>query len=87
MNYQDLFSLKTSIITKADDIRRSQVLTFYVKRLPSMKYQDLFSLKNKKKKKKKKKKIQIVECRLLQILLGALRVEILYAERMHSCPV
>ena len=31
-----------------------------------MKYQDLFSLKNKKKK--------FFECRLLQILLGALRV-------------
>ena len=33
-----------------------------------MKFQDLFSLKKKKKKKKKN------ECRLLQILLGALRV-------------
>ena len=31
-----------------------------------MKYQDFFSLKN--------KKIKIVECRLLQILIGALRV-------------
>ena len=33
-----------------------------------MKYQDLFSLKN-------KKKIKILECRLLQTLLGALRVK------------
>ena len=36
-----------------------------------MKCQDLFSLKKKKKKKKKKN----LECRLLQILLGALRVK------------
>ena len=36
-----------------------------------MKYQDLFSLKNKKKKKKKEQKL---ECRLLPILLGTLRV-------------
>ena len=35
-----------------------------------MKYQDLFSLKN-----KKKKKIKILECRLLQTLFGALRVK------------
>ena len=48
--------------------RWKQVLVFYVNRLPCMKYQDLFSLKN-------KNKIKILECHLLQILLGPLRVK------------
>ena len=39
---------------------------FHVNHLLGMKCQDLFSLKNEKKK---------LECRLLQILLGALRVK------------
>ena len=43
-----------------------------------MKCQDLFSLKNKKKKKK-------FECRLLQILLGALRVNIFIKYRNCFC--
>ena len=39
------------------------------KQMIHMKYQDLFSLKNKR---------NILECHLLQILLGALRVKILH---------
>ena len=38
-----------------------------------MEYEDLFSLKYLKKKKKKKKEFK---CRLLQILLGTLRVKV-----------
>ena len=43
-----------------------------------MKCQDLFSLKKKKKTKKKKtkKKTKEIECRLLQILLGALGLKV-----------
>ena len=40
-----------------------------------MKYQDLFSLKNKKKKN--------LECRLLQILLGALRVKVVSSRSVY----
>ena len=47
--------------------QRKQVLTFHMNHLlvdVHMKYQDLFSLKKKK-----------IKCRLLQILIGALRVK------------
>ena len=69
-------TLKAPITTAADDnfffffffffFFRENVLTFHVNCLLGMKCQDLFSLKN--------KKINF-ECRLLQILLGALRVK------------
>ena len=45
-----------------------------------MKFQDLFSLKNKKNNKKKKKKKKL-ECCLLQILLGALRVNVCFNDK------
>ena len=54
-----------------------------VKQTIHMKYQDLFSLKKKKKKKKKEK----IECRLLQILLGALRVKIVLFDFWFYGPV
>ena len=68
-------TLKAPMTTVADDnfflffffiFQRKQVLTFHAWQMIHMKCQDLFPLKNKKKNKK--------NCRLLQILLGALRV-------------
>ena len=73
-------TLKVPIMTKADnnfillfsDENKSWYFMWIVcKQTIHTKYQDLFSLKNKKKKK-------ILECRLLQILLGSLKVNPLF---------
>ena len=77
-NYHQLhlLTLKAPITTKADNnfdfffiFWRKQVLTFHVNHLPSRQFtiKTCFLWK--------KKKIQILECRLPQILLGALNVK------------
>ena len=70
-----MLTLKAPITTKADDIFFQMETSLDIscessaKKTIHMKYQDLFSLKNKKKNK-------ILEFRLLQILLGALKIKI-----------
>ena len=73
-----VLTLKAPITTAADDnlllfffiFQRKHVLAFHMNcwQTIHMKFQDLFFSEKKKKKKKK------IECRLLKILLGALRV-------------
>ena len=84
-----MLTLKAPIITKADNnfdfflFSEENKSGHFMESsaMIHMKYQDLFSLR--------KKKMKILDCRLLQILLGALRVKVigvrLYLEFQNIC--